>query len=70
MALRSHDAAAVERLALPQSETRPPREQRHAGDPDERRSGEAGEQLLQSLAWSRILPCSMSRTSSLSTSRG
>ncbi|OKI95141.1 hypothetical protein AMK19_33255 [Kitasatospora sp. CB01950] len=47
MALRSHDAAAVERLALPQSETRPPREQRHAGDPDERRSGEAGEQLLQ-----------------------
>ena len=47
MALRSHDAAAVERLALPQSETRPPREPRHAGDPDERRSGEAGEQLLQ-----------------------
>lgn len=47
MALRSHDAAAVERLALPQSETRPAREPRHAGDPDERRSGEAGEQLLQ-----------------------
>ncbi|WP_073923997.1 DEAD/DEAH box helicase [Streptomyces sp. CB03911] len=47
MALRSHDAAAVERLALPQSETRPPREPRHAGNPDERRSGEAGEQLLQ-----------------------
>ncbi|KQV16031.1 hypothetical protein ASE03_32620 [Kitasatospora sp. Root187] len=47
MALRSHDAAAVERLALPQSETRPPREPRHAGDPDERRSGQAGEQLLQ-----------------------
>ncbi|MGK4586122.1 Helicase associated domain protein [Kitasatospora sp. HPMI-4] len=47
MALRSHDAAAVERLALPQSETRPPREQRHAGDPEERRSGQAGEQLLQ-----------------------
>ncbi|WP_327071825.1 DEAD/DEAH box helicase [Kitasatospora sp. NBC_01302] len=47
MALRSHDSAAVERLAMPQSETRPPREPRHAGDPDERRSGEAGEQLLQ-----------------------
>ncbi|MGW2402769.1 Helicase associated domain protein [Kitasatospora sp. NPDC001664] len=47
MALRSHDAAAVERLALPQSETRPAREPRHAGDPDERRSGPAGEQLLQ-----------------------
>ncbi|WP_408649605.1 helicase associated domain-containing protein, partial [Kitasatospora sp. CMC57] len=47
MALRSHDAAAVERLALPQSETRPAREPRHAGDPDERQSGPAGEQLLQ-----------------------
>jgi hypothetical protein len=47
MALRSHDAAAVERLAMPQSQTRPPREPRHAGDPDDRRSGEAGEQLLQ-----------------------
>ncbi|MER6401494.1 Helicase associated domain protein [Kitasatospora sp. NPDC001603] len=47
MALRSHDAAAVEHLALPQSETRPPREPRHAGDPDERRSVQAGERLLQ-----------------------
>lgn len=47
MALRSHDAAAVERLALPQSETRPPREQRHAGDPEERRSGQGEAQLLQ-----------------------
>ncbi|MEV8099132.1 helicase-related protein [Kitasatospora sp. NPDC085879] len=31
MALRSHDAAAVERLAMPQSETRPPRGPRQLG---------------------------------------
>ena len=47
MALRSHGAAAVERLALPQSGTRPPRKPRHAGDPDERRSAQGEEQLLQ-----------------------
>ncbi|WP_093858048.1 DEAD/DEAH box helicase [Streptomyces sp. TLI_053] len=47
MALRAHDAAAVERLALPQSETRPPREPKHAGEPEERRSAAGEAQLLQ-----------------------
>ncbi|WP_371493460.1 helicase associated domain-containing protein [Kitasatospora sp. NBC_00374] len=47
MALRAHDAAAVERLALPQSETRPPREPKHAGEPDEFRSAGGEAQLLQ-----------------------
>ncbi|WP_106976832.1 helicase associated domain-containing protein [Streptomyces sp. NRRL B-24484] len=47
MALRSHDAAAVERLALPQSESRPPREPKHTGDPDEFRSAGGQAQLLQ-----------------------
>ncbi|MFF2149418.1 helicase associated domain-containing protein [Kitasatospora sp. NPDC058190] len=47
MALRSHDAAAVERLALPQSESRPPREPRHAGEPDAFRSAGGEAQLLQ-----------------------
>lgn len=47
MALRAHDAAAVERLALPQSQTRPPREPKHAGEPEERRSAAGEAQLLQ-----------------------
>ncbi|MFE6056938.1 Helicase associated domain protein [Kitasatospora sp. NPDC056446] len=47
MALRAHDAAAVERLAMPQSETRPPREPKHAGEPEERRSAGGEAQLLQ-----------------------
>ncbi|MEU6237543.1 Helicase associated domain protein [Kitasatospora sp. NPDC047058] len=47
MALRAHDAAAVERLALPQSQTRRSRDPRHAGDPDERRSASGEAQLLQ-----------------------
>jgi len=45
MALRAHDSAAIERLAMPQSETRPPREPSDT-DPQERRSARAGEQLL------------------------
>ncbi|MFJ2781599.1 Helicase associated domain protein [Kitasatospora sp. NPDC087315] len=47
MALRAHDAAAVERLAMPQSETRPPREPKHAGEPDALRSASGEAQLLQ-----------------------
>ncbi|MDH6108012.1 hypothetical protein P3T36_007668 [Kitasatospora sp. MAP12-15] len=47
MALRSHDAAAIERLAMPQSETRPPREPKHAGEPEERRSAAGEAQQLQ-----------------------
>ena len=46
LALRAHDAAAVERLAMPQSASRPPREPSDT-DPQERRSAHAGEQLLQ-----------------------
>ncbi|PJN21109.1 DEAD/DEAH box helicase [Kitasatospora sp. CB02891] len=46
LALRAHDEAAVERLALPQSETRPAREPRHAGELDEVRSAGGEEQLL------------------------
>ncbi|NEA60367.1 DEAD/DEAH box helicase family protein [Streptomyces sp. SID13666] len=45
MALRAHDSAAIERLAMPQSETRPSREPSDT-DPQERRSARAGEQLL------------------------
>jgi superfamily II DNA or RNA helicase len=45
MALRAHDSAAIERLAMPQSESRPPREPSDT-DPQERRSARAGEQLL------------------------
>ncbi|MFJ4598083.1 MULTISPECIES: Helicase associated domain protein [unclassified Kitasatospora] len=47
MALRAHDAAAVERLAMPQSETRPAREPKHAGEPDALRSAGGEAQLLQ-----------------------
>ncbi|WP_328911654.1 MULTISPECIES: Helicase associated domain protein [unclassified Streptomyces] len=47
MALRSHDAASVERLALPQSEARPPQESRHAGAPEEFSSAGGEAQLLQ-----------------------
>ncbi|MBV6701943.1 Helicase associated domain protein [Kitasatospora aureofaciens] len=47
MALRAHDAAAVERLAMPQSETRPPRKPKHAGEPEEFRSAAGQAQLLQ-----------------------
>ncbi|MFI6449647.1 Helicase associated domain protein [Kitasatospora sp. NPDC050543] len=47
MALRSHDAASVERLALPQSEARPPREPRHTGAPEEFSSAGGEAQLLQ-----------------------
>ncbi|WP_404871092.1 Helicase associated domain protein (plasmid) [Kitasatospora griseola] len=46
LALRAHDEAAVERLALPQSETRPEREPRHSGELDEVRSAGGEEQLL------------------------
>jgi len=45
MVLRAHDSAAIERLAMPQSESRPPREPSDT-DPQERRSARAGEQLL------------------------
>jgi hypothetical protein len=45
MALRAHDTAAIERLAMPQSESRPPREPSDT-DPQERRSARTGEQLL------------------------
>jgi len=45
LALRAHDAAAVERLAMPQSGSRPPREPSDT-DPQERRSARTGEQLL------------------------
>ncbi|WP_224284223.1 DEAD/DEAH box helicase [Streptomyces sp. LS1784] len=47
MALRAHDEAAIERLALPQSETRPPREPKHAGEPEEFRSAGGQAQLLR-----------------------
>ncbi|MFJ9448262.1 Helicase associated domain protein [Kitasatospora sp. NPDC101235] len=47
MTLRAHDAAAVERLAMPQAETRPPREPKHAGEPEEFRSAAGEAQLLQ-----------------------
>ncbi|MFG2698839.1 Helicase associated domain protein [Kitasatospora sp. NPDC048407] len=46
LALRAHDEAAVERLALPQSETRPAREPRHSGDMDEVRSAGGEERIL------------------------
>ncbi|MFD7645876.1 Helicase associated domain protein [Kitasatospora sp. NPDC059795] len=46
LALRAHDEAAVERLALPQSGTRPDREPRHAGNMDEVRSASGEERLL------------------------
>ncbi|MFK0195860.1 Helicase associated domain protein [Kitasatospora sp. NPDC090308] len=46
LALRAHDEAAVERLALPQSETRPEREPRHSGELEEVRSAGGEERLL------------------------
>ncbi|MFJ8444362.1 Helicase associated domain protein [Kitasatospora griseola] len=46
LALRAHDEAAVERLALPQSESRSAREPRHSGELDEVRSAGGEERLL------------------------
>ena len=47
MALRSHDSAAIERLAMPQSETRPAREPRDPDADPTAASGRGEQQLLQ-----------------------
>jgi superfamily II DNA or RNA helicase len=47
MALRSHDAAAVERLAMPQSDTRPAREPSNPDADATAASGRGEQQLLQ-----------------------